>query len=42
MLLPNDLHQHALAPPPAEVPIAFGDSDHHLTAHDLALDVRVG
>ena len=52
-LLPNDLYQHPLPPPPvklaienlfprAEIEFAFGDADDDLAAHDLAFHVRVG
>lgn len=51
--LPNDLHQNPLAAaaiklivknvlPRAEVELAIGNGDHHLTSHDLAFVMRVG
>jgi hypothetical protein len=52
-LLPDDLHQHPLAPSPVELTVedlfpwakvqfAFGDGDHHFAAHDLPFHVGVG
>ncbi len=52
-LLPNDLHQHPLAPPPIEftvenllprtkVEFSIGHGHHRFPAHDLPLHVSVG
>src|SRR4030095_12156278 len=53
LLLPDNLHQHPLLPPPieftindllpwSEVEVAVCDRNHSLAAHHLSLDVRVG
>ena len=53
MLFADDFHQHPLFPPPvkfavenllprAEMEFARRDRNHHLTAHDLPLQMRVG
>ena len=51
-LFANDLHQHALLPaaiefaiedllPGAKIELPFGDGNHHLAPHHLALQMRV-
>jgi hypothetical protein len=52
LLFPNDLYEDTLSPSSVKLPIEdllpgakvkppFGDSDHHLSAHDLTLQVGI-